>query len=251
MKTLVPMLLALLLSAGAASAQVSFNIGDCSANTMGAALNNVATNACTSNWATVFAAYCSMVMPSVTCRGFAGATGLIDVSSSVDPLPDWWRSDTCRPNGFQFVADYTIGLSCATPWDLVSSLPGFSWGPVAIYGVHGANTIRFVLSRALAETEAFDLTGDGVTELSVFKFTVNRVKSVGTGSCWGCVYGACLVLNEINLQTLTDTPATYLRLSGPLAGALDYITYNASAQPCPLATPVRNRTWGAIKALYR
>ncbi len=248
MKKLVTLGLSLVFSATAASAQVSFNINDCSPYTTGLAVNNVATFACVSCSGTALTAYCSIVMPPVTRVGFVGSVGLIDVSTSVSPLPDWWRADTCRPTGFLVVADASMGGACPTLWD---NVPGAGTNLSPEYGVHGANTIRFQLTQVLAAIYAYDLTGDGVTEQSVFKFVVTKVKTVGTGSCAGCTYGACLVLNEISLQTLTDTPDTFLRLSGPLPGATDHITFQAGAPPCGGLTPTRNRTWGAVKAQYR
>ncbi len=250
MKKLAAPCLALMLWATAARAQVSLNVNDCSPYSTGFLVNNVATNPCTTNTGTVFAAWCSIVMPPVTRVGFVGAQGMIDVWSSRSTLPDWWRQDTCRPTGFGLVADNTIGGSCSTLWDIV---PGAGANLGSIYGIHGAYTIRFLLGQVLVATNAYDLTGDGITELTVFKFSVLKAKSVGTGACAGCSYGACLVLNEINLQTLTDTPDTFLRLSGALPGAADYITYNTGVTPACwyLPTPTRNRTWGAIKALYR
>ncbi len=248
MKKVLTLSVALMLCATAAMAQVSFNINDCSPYTTGLAINNAASNTCLSNSGTAFAAWCSMVMPAVTRQQFVGAQGVIDITSSQATLPDWWRQDTCRPSGFVCQADGTMGGSCPTLWD---TNPGAGANLGSIYGVHGANTIRMLLGQVLPSISVYDLTGDGVTELSVFKYTVTKGKSVGTGACTGCSYGTCLVLNEINLQTLTDTPATFLRLTGPIAGAADYITYNAGAPPCPGSTPTQNHTWGSVKALYR
>ncbi len=248
MKKVLALSVALTLCASAAMAQVSFNIGDCSPYTTGLAINNATTNTCLSNSGTAFAAWCSIVMPAVTRVGFVGAQGVIDITSSQTTLPDWWRQDTCRPTGFGVVADNTIGGTCGTLWDVV---PGAGSNLGSIYGVHGANTIRMLLGQVLVATNAYDLIGDGVTEQSVFKYTVLKVKSVGTGACTGCSFGTCLVLNEINLQTLTDTPSTFLRLTSPIPGASDFITYNAGAPTCGGSTPTQNRTWGSVKALYR
>ncbi len=246
MKTIVTLALGLLLCATPARAQVSFNIRDCSPYTTGAGYNNVATNTCLTNTGIAFEAWCSMIMPAVTRVGFIDAQAVINAKTSQSTMPDWWRQDTCRPAGFLVQADAGMGGSCPTLWDLV---PGTGVILNTIYPTWGPNAIRYLLTQVLASADAYDLVGDGITEQSVFKFTVTKAQSVGSGACAGCLYGTCLQLSEIDLHTLTDTPDTYLRLTGPLPGATDYITYNAGA-PC-LPTPARNRTWGAVKALYR
>ncbi len=235
---------ALCLTASLASAQINFYTNDCG---QGTTQGNTVTNTCLSNSGTAFTSYCSMVMPAVTEVGFVGSIGVIDVMTMAATVDDWWRQDTCRQTGFGLVADNTMGGTCPTLWDVV---PGAGANLGSIYGVHGNNWIRFVLGQVLVATNAYDLTGDGVTETSVFKFTVLKSKSVGTGACAGCTDGACLVLNEINLQTLTDTPATFLRLTTPITN--NFVNYNSfTGASCPSAVPTRNRTWGAVKSLYR
>jgi hypothetical protein len=71
--------------------------------------------------------------------------------------------------------------------------------------------------------------------------------SSGAGSCAGCTTPADILLLEIDLESLTDTPDTYLRLTAPLLD--NGVTYNGGAS-CRYV-PAINRTRGAIKALYR
>ncbi len=238
---------ALCLTAALASAQINFYVNDCG---QGTTQTNIATNTCTSNTGIAFAAFCSMIMPAVTRQQFVGAQGIIDIQTmDAGTINDWWRGDTCRPAGFVCAADATMGGTCPTLWD---TNPGAGANLGVLYGAEGApaNRIRMELGQVLPSISVYDLTGDGVTELSVFKYTVTKVKSVGTGACTGCATGACLVLQEINLQTLTDTPDTFLRLTTPITN--NFINYNNfTGVTCPDAVPTKNRTWGAVTALYR
>jgi hypothetical protein len=82
-----------------------------------------------------------------------------------------------------------------------------------------------------------------------FLVTLSNNKSVGTGSCAGCMDGACIVLNEMRLGQPAPTPDVILT-SGPQ----QYVTYRggaAPAYPCPQSTPTRRTSWGSVKALYR
>jgi hypothetical protein len=244
MKKILTLTVALMLCASAAMAQLSLNIADCAAGPA----NHAYVNTCTLNTGTAFQFYASMIMPPVTREQFVGTQGVLDIVSAGPSLPDWWRHDTCRPAGFLLAADAGMGGSCQTLWD---GVPGAGANLSSLYGVHGPNSLRFLLGQVLPSTDAYDLTGDGVTELSVFRIQVQRTKTLGATACTGCATGVCLQLNEINVQTLTDTPQTFLRLSGAFPGAATFVGYNGGAGDCTGATPTNNRTWGSVKALYR
>jgi hypothetical protein len=236
------------LTASLAMAQINLYVNDCGAGSS----TSTVTNACTLNTGTAFVAYASLIMPAVTRVGFVGCVGVLDVQTTdAGQINDWWRGDagSCRATGFSVAADGAIGGSCATLWD---NVPPAGSNLTSLYGVaeSPANRTRFLLGVVLASTDAYDLTGDGATEMSVFKFTVLRAKTLGATACVGCATPACLVLNEINMQTLTDSPETFLRLVTPASN--NHINYNSfTGAVCPDAVPVRNRTWGSVKALYR
>jgi hypothetical protein len=245
MKKILTLSAALMLCASMAMAQggVNLYINNCG---VGSTQNNV-TNACTSNTGTAFAAYGSMVMPAVTKDMFVGAMSILDVQTSQTTIPDWWRADACRSAGFTLATDAGMGGDCPTLWD---NVPAAGNNITALPGVNGAARIRFLLGAVLDAGVAYDLVGDGATETSVFKFSVLRSKSTGAGACAGCTAGACIVLNDIQLQGLNDHSfADFIDIVTPLAN--NYITYNAGAPACAGSTPTNNRTWGSVKALYR
>ncbi len=245
MKPWVTLLVLLLFAAPRAMAQggINLQVGDCGVGSTAI----LATNACTTNSGNAFVAFVSCVVPQVTVPGFVAVAAIVDVQSTSATLPDWWRADMCRSSGFALAGDPLMGGSCPTIWDRVPN------GGVALtgaYGVEGLNRIRLLLSGVIHIEQAYDLTGDGATELSLFRLTVLNSKTVGTGACGGCSLGACLVLNQVELQG-SSSPWLWPRLTNPLAN--NFIGYNLGGPGpwCPAATPTRNHTWGAIKSLYR
>jgi hypothetical protein len=174
------------------------------------------------------------------------------VQTNAVSIEDWWRGDTCRPTGFSLLTDASITSSCtATLWDTVAPA-GNNIG--FVYGAENSPTsrMRFALGAVLYPDQTYNLTGDNTTETVVFKWTVLKAKSVGAGACAGCASGACIVLNEIQFQGQNDlSEADYVRVTQPIVN--NHISYNAAAglPTCPDMVPVKNRTWGAVKALYR
>lgn len=230
---------------------VNISIGDCGSGT----LSNAATNTCASNTGSIFAAYGSVVIPAVTKSSFVGSMSIIDIQTNDATIPDYWRADACRSTAFSLSADGSISTTtcAATLWDTAtpagSNITALSNSTQASIPL---NRERLLLGSVLFPTDVYNLTGDNSTEMVVFKLTVGKAKSVGTGACTGCATGACIVLNEIQLQGMNDNgQQDYLHITQTLNN--NHISYNASAglPTCPDAVPVRNRTWGSVKALYR
>ena len=92
---------------------------------------------------------------------------------------------------------------------------------------------------------------NGVDEYYIQRILITNARSTGVGACSGCQDGACIVLNS----TLLTQPAgvgDYL-LTNPLNR--NWVQWQGGAGDvpggCPAATPTQNRTWGAVKSLYR
>jgi hypothetical protein len=77
---------------------------------------------------------------------------------------------------------------------------------------------------------------------------LRRLSSAGVGLCPGCNTAACMVFNSADVESL-PSPESPVRISTPLAGIGNQVTYHQGMN-CA-SVPVRNRTWGQIKALYR
>jgi hypothetical protein len=67
-----------------------------------------------------------------------------------------------------------------------------------------------------------------------------------SGACAGCSTGACIVLNSVELVRLPGAIGGNVTLTTP---GSNFATWQAGAA-C-VTVPVRNRTWGQVKALYR
>ena len=212
-----------------------------------------ATSACATNDGVALTLVGSAILPQVTRVGFCGAAVTCDVTVEGATLPDWWRmanpfsSDpACRTNAIDFAMDGTVSPGCPTLWD---THPNVS----VAFAVHdfaaGPNTVRLLGASVLNSIDAYDLTGDGVTELGVFRFTIHQGQSTGSNACAGCAVRADITLREINLQTLADTQESIVRLTTPIRS--NVVTWQGGLAAPDHTTPARNRSWGAIKALYR
>jgi hypothetical protein len=248
--TLTVALLSLSASLAFAAGSISLYVADCGAGTT----TNTITNACTLNTGS-YSLVASCVLP-VSITDFVSAGAVVDVQTDAATIPDWWRGDGagCRAGAITSAMDATVAPSCATIWDgQANIIPLFSamiTDPTRVGNDVPVNRVRLNSIGALS-TSGIALTADGTTELGVAKFTITRTKSTGAGSCAGCASSACIVLNEINL--IHEQPGVDpIRITdGSTTNRM--VTYNASGMVivCPDAVPVRNRTWGSVKALYR
>lgn len=246
--TLTVAMLSLAASFAFAQGSISLYVGDCGAGTT----TNSVTNACTSNTGSALSVVGSCVLPS-DIADFISAGAVMDVQTDAATIPDWWRGDQtgCRTGAMTALMDNTVASSCATIWDSGSTVAVFqvmATDPSRTGNDVPVNRVRFNAVGAL--TVAAPLTADGTTELGVVKFSVSRAKSVGTGACTGCSAAACLVLNEVNLLHETSGLPPVVITNGSTTNRM--VTYNSGLSlVCPDAVPVRNHTWGSVKALYR
>jgi hypothetical protein len=242
MKKILTLTAAMMLLASMAMAQSGVNlyVGDCSAGT---AVHS-ATNACTSSTGTAFTAVGSVVL-SMPDPDFIGAACILDLQTTQSALPDWWRGDAtgCRGGAFAMLMDQTVTPSCATIWDQSTAAPTSVFAVMPF--VNGPGRVRF--NGGAAVLSSLVIPQDGA-ELGVFKLSISKAKTTGATVCAGCTYGACLVLNEINLQPMANGVA-WQRYTNAIAN--NYITYQAGAPTCAGTTPTNNKSWGSIKAMYR
>jgi hypothetical protein len=244
MKTLAAFAIAAAMTAAALPSQASginFTLNDCAA---GSALRSV-TNACNTNVGVALNAVGSVVLPDTRIDGFGLIAAIVLVQTDSGTMPDWWRIDGCRAaavNNLNVLPP--ASGACSSVWDgLRQPLAYRNIGRYPPYPPDPGNP-RLFLVLAAAETDTFTLVGDDVSEFVVFTWTVLRAGTVGAGPCDGCASEARLVLEEIAIHRWTEFRIDEgLHIVEPVTS--NVIVYN------PATTPVRNRTWGAIKALYR
>jgi hypothetical protein len=187
--------------------------------------------------------------------GVVGTEIVVDIGSAGASLPAWWafkNVGTCRS------ASLTLNSTiAATAVNCADWANGAAAGGIGAYniGARGPNTARMVAALAVAADGAADLSPG--TEYFSFNMNINNAKTVGTGSCAGCQTAVCIVFNSINV--VPPAPAVGIKLTGPSNGFdADFATWQGGAgvvvggvTGCGAATPTSNKTWGAVKSLYR
>ncbi len=177
---------------------------------------------------------------------------VVDLQSDLDPLPDWWRFESgvptpppgCRLGALGASRDFSGAPTCTDPWAgttgdalVADYTPGSPRG--------GTNQARI---RAVADVSVGPaLALDGSHTYYGLKLIL---RNSGTSVCSGCASPVCLVLNSIWLRR-PGVPGGDVLLTAPGPGNANWATWQASASQNCAAVPVRRRTWGALKSLYR
>jgi len=187
--------------------------------------------------------------------GVVGTEIVVDIGAAGATLPAWWafrNVGSCRQTSLTMNA--TIA---ATAVNCIDWAAGASAGGIGAYnvGARGPNTARLVAALAVPAVGATDLAPG--TEYFSFNININNAKTVGAGNCAGCQTPICIVFNSINV--VPPAPAVGVKLTGPSNGFdADFATWQGGAgvvvggvSGCGAATPTSNKTWGAVKSLYR
>lgn len=217
-------------------------------NCLGSGLGTTGlTFACNSN--TGGQAFIASVAVPANMDMFTASSAIFDITVDAATLPAWWQVTTgqCRANAITVSFDPAIlgnFSACPDLWAGSLNLSVFQAQP----GLHGPNSLRLNSGAAIPAGQEIAVVADG-TELTVCRVNINRTKSAGATGCAGCATGACIVFNEAKVQQ----PAGLgdYTITNAMAPASNFITWQAGHSQCPLVTPSQNRTWGAVKNLYR
>ncbi len=190
------------------------------------------------------------VVPPADMPQFMGASVIIGVFVTSGDLPPWWQTAAgqCRADAIVPSFDPTalpLTPDCPSLWG--DTVPVQGW--VIQQGLDGPGTFR--INSAASVPPGYErMVYGNVESYLVEQVIFLHAKTVGADACEGCGTGACLRLTE-------------LTLSQP-AGVGDYVVYNEAypgssgatfnaqgGNNSPCATPTVNRTWGAVKSLYR
>ena len=195
--------------------------------------------------------FCAMRLPFATGPDVLGVVAVIDLQTQNTPLPDWWRlakgGSDCRAGYLGASADFTLNGDCADPWQgqAVAEVQAYNAGEPR----GGANQARIKVAAGVVPELARTL--DATSVYYGVKLVIQNARSTGAAVCPGCLDGACLVLNSIEVKRLTGAPGgdLFIALPGPLNG--NWATWQgATGVNCALV-PTRNTTWGRVKSLYR
>jgi len=188
--------------------------------------------------------------------GLAQTSGeeiVVDLGSASATLPAWWQFKnvgTCRTGSLAIGAAPTANAANCADWG--GGLAGAGLGAYII-GARGPNTARIVAASAVPPSGLQDLSGG--QEYFAFTLAINNLKTVN-GGCTGCQTAVCIVFNSLNMTT--PVLANNVLLTGPSNGTdADFCTWQGGAgvivggtPGCGAATPTKNTTWGAVKAMY-
>jgi hypothetical protein len=187
----------------------------------------------------------------VAMPNMVSATSIIDIVFN-GTQPDWWRLDGsgtqgCRAGGATVAPKY-LGTATLCP-DLMAT--SNVQGPilVAFNGWKGANTMRLVIENSRDGTfdaqagshyvaQQMNLNNDGESVDCNASPTPDP-----SAKCQGCLTAATLALNELQMTPQTGAPVVLTAVNGR-----NYVHYNNGVG---VPTPTQNKSWGAVKALYR
>jgi hypothetical protein len=164
-----------------------------------------------------------------------------------DVIPDWWAftpTTGCRRTSLLASGDFSAASgACADPWF------GAAFTQTTVTGqfYFGDPAFRRLVIRATVGIPyAAAAPLDPNTEYYGERLTLNHQKTVGTGACAGCSQPLCIALSSASTVANPDNPVTTSLWPSVQAA----IVWNGGAS-CDRLVPAKNRTWGAIKTLYR
>jgi hypothetical protein len=179
----------------------------------------------------------------------SGTQMVIDVVTTSPSIPSWWallNVGNCRQTAMSISSIISPTAVNCVDWAADQASAGITSYTI---GVHGPSTARIIMTSSVPPADVQDLFEN--EEYFAFNLTVSNIKTVGTPVCNGCNVPACLGLGSIKLSS--PLPANdNVVLSGPTNGTdSNLVTWQSGSSSCMAATPTKQQTWGAVKALYR
>lgn len=169
-----------------------------------------------------------------------GMTAAVLVCFPTNTLPDWWRlyqAGSCRQTSAS--ADFVSPPgTCVDYW---STAGGATGGLVGYWPA--ANGFELWIDGVVDSAQAGPIVRG--TEYFVFRLTVDHAGSSGAGACAGCDAPGSILFAGLTLHRMGDYDIGFGN-----ADRSNVVTWQGGGNGC-YALPVRNRTWGAIKSLYR
>jgi len=197
----------------------------------------------------------SLVLPAPLAQ-VSGNEVSIDLISQDDPLPLWWdfkSPGTCRLNSLHFNTTADASDVICVDWAAGNSMGGigaYTTGTPPSMGNIDPSLAprhrRCVMALAVPPDQLVDLQGD--TEYFSFNLVIDHAKTVGTGACGGCSGSVCLVLQMIDVTT--PVLANNIFMGNATTPGSNMARWQGNGVDCSLV-PVKNKTWGEVKALYR
>ena len=178
------------------------------------------------------------------------------------PVPDWWRIGVgeCREGAMALDATLTgIGTgatgACRNPWLGSPIGGGYQWDDQGTSNGGGGFIPGWAKLKIAVARETETTLEAGQRYVAAVVTLDPRPLASAEESCSGCELPACLALHEVALyQSAGQVPPQYDGYYLRTVGIRLFVTWQGGSiggNGCPLEAPVRNTTWGAIKANYR
>jgi hypothetical protein len=185
--------------------------------------------------------------------GVIGIECVVDLQSSEVAMPAWWQLGTggCRagiPPNLIADASFATSAGCTNPWHgtPASLIQGYTVGAP---DHPGANQSRIKAVAAVPSDSASDLSA-GIAYYGL-KVVIRNGGSTGPGACAGCLSPLCLVLNSILVRRFPGAPGGDFTITTPGAANGNWATWRSAVGANCALVPVRKRTLGQLKVLYR
>lgn len=172
---------------------------------------------------------------------------VLDVQIEGTSLPDWWAlaPGGCRAGALRADTQFAGGSACADPWG--GAAPAQVQGFLAGQPRGGPGQARILAVVGVPSNQVVTFSPGQVYDL--IRVVLRSTQSAGTGACPGCATAACIVLNSVRIVRLPQSdPVPDIASDG---GAGVWARWQAGTTAACLAVPVRNKTWGSLKSLYR
>jgi hypothetical protein len=180
--------------------------------------------------------------------GFVGMDIYIDLQAEAPGLSPFWHFEDggCNAGGLVVSGDrsaVTGGCTAPTPWDAGTSVSMTAYGA----GLGGANRARLLCSVTRLSGTPLE-AGQNYYGFHLRVLTTHA--SEAGGACAGCPDKMAMVWNQCDLfnQGGVGPPVASVTAPGSHGSCAGW---NGPSTTTCATTPVRNRTWGQIKVLYR
>jgi hypothetical protein len=177
--------------------------------------------------------------------------GVLDlIVANGQPVPDWWDYNNCRVASLN--ADVTIdpaAVNC-TDWSA-----GTAFGGILGYDETGSIALGDMASHRRIKVACTNPPPGGSVTANdnhfIFNVIIDNFSTVdmGGGNCPGCTLPVCIVLNSLRFTTFS--PTTVIDVTTARVPGSNFATWQGGAGANCANVPVKQATWGAVKALYR
>jgi hypothetical protein len=179
---------------------------------------------------------------TTTMTGWSGTFVMVDIQT-LAPLPDFWNvgAGGCRQGAvFSPKTIVDAGANCTNPFAAVPADAVIDTAAIRVDVATGR--VNLLSYHYIPPTTSL---GDLPPPSATGGYLANNILIAPSGAdvCPGCDAPACIVLTEVDYFSLTD-----IRIVNT-PELRNWVTWNGGVV-CYI-DPVRNSTWGRIKALYR